>query len=223
MLVKDMIQIIGADVSTSNTKMPGTAFGISTESCNVGERLREVDGAICSRCYAVLIEKMRPNVRKSYGRRLQAIIGAIDNKDTSLWVAAMSERIAMLIIKKELDPYHRWHDSGDLLNTTHLVMLINVAYLLPDVNFWLPTKEKALIRRYKSAINCFPPNMAVRVSSAMIGGPPLEGVGLTCGTHRKGEEYFGMECPAYKQGNKCGDCRACWDTSVPHVSYRLHR
>jgi len=29
-------------------------------------------------------------------------------------------------------------------------------------------------------------------------------------------------CPAPKQGNKCVDCRKCWDKSIKNVSYTLH-
>jgi hypothetical protein len=29
-------------------------------------------------------------------------------------------------------------------------------------------------------------------------------------------------CPSSKQGNKCLDCRACWNRSVANVSYLKH-
>jgi len=73
MKLADIKIVIGGDISTSNSKMPGACFGISTDSCNVGETLRHVKGSVCEKCYAVRIEKMRPSVRKGWGNRLQAI------------------------------------------------------------------------------------------------------------------------------------------------------
>ena len=32
----------------------------------------------------------------------------------------------------------------------------------------------------------------------------------------------GATCPAPKQDNACGDCRACWDPSVKNVAYGIH-
>jgi len=32
----------------------------------------------------------------------------------------------------------------------------------------------------------------------------------------------GATCPAPKQGNACGDCRACWDPKVKNVAYGKH-
>jgi hypothetical protein len=29
-------------------------------------------------------------------------------------------------------------------------------------------------------------------------------------------------CPAPKQNNECGSCRACWDKSVKEVVYKAH-
>ena len=32
----------------------------------------------------------------------------------------------------------------------------------------------------------------------------------------------GYCCPAYDQGGNCGDCRACWDSNIDNVDYKLH-
>ena len=32
----------------------------------------------------------------------------------------------------------------------------------------------------------------------------------------------GFNCPASKQGNECGECRACWDGSVENINYKKH-
>jgi len=56
----------------------------------------------------------------------------------------------------------------------------------------------------------------------MIGDAPMRGHTLTSTVHRKGEHQHGHECPAPKQGNNCGDCRACWSTKVLNISYTKH-
>jgi len=32
----------------------------------------------------------------------------------------------------------------------------------------------------------------------------------------------GATCPAPKQDNACGDCRACWDPLVKNIAYGEH-
>ena len=48
MLLKDIKRILGGDVSSKNSKMPGTSFGLTTDTCNVGGKLRDIDGSVCS-------------------------------------------------------------------------------------------------------------------------------------------------------------------------------
>ena len=78
-----------------------------------------------------------------------------------------------------------------------------------------------MITTYLRDYGPFPSNLCVRVSSAMIDGAPLTKFPNTSTVHAT-VHAFGYECPAHKQENKCGDCRACWDHSVPNVSYLGH-
>lgn len=221
MKIKDIKVILGGDLSTKNSKMPGSTFGLSTAGCKVGTELRKVCGSVCEKCYAHKLEKIRPSVKLGWQNRTDAVNAAMTNGNSNKWVSAMAQRIQQLA-EKSGEFYHRWHDSGDLQSFEHLVMIVEVCELTPQVNHWIPTKEKAIIKRYLRTFGSFPENLSVRVSSAMIGEFPAQ---IGCGTstvHRKEKPYAGHECPAYKQGGQCGDCRACWNQQVTNISYPLH-
>ncbi len=219
---KEAIQIIGADISTSNSKMPGASFGLSATCCNVGGKLQKVCGSVCHNCYALRLEKMRPDVHNGYMKRTSKIHKAMsDPIHREKWISAMVERIKRKT--KPEDPHFRWHDSGDLQGFEHLCMIVEVAEKLPNIHFWLPTKEQGIIRKYLKTKGKFPKNLTVRVSGTMINGKPPKINGLPTSTvYDKHGTPTGFDCPAYKQGNKCMDCRACWDKTVANISYKKH-
>jgi hypothetical protein len=222
MKVKEIKVILGGDLSTSNSKMPGASFGLSTSGCKVGGKLRNVCGSVCEKCYAHKLEKLRPSVKLGWQNRTDALEDALgDITKEHNWIVAMVQRIGQVTDRIGSD-YFRWHDSGDLLALDHLRMIVAVVEATPHINHWLPTKEKRMVAGYLRLHGDFPANLSVRVSAAMIGAEPLEGNGNTCTVHRKGEDFHGQACPASQQGGACGDCRACWDTSVVNVSYPLH-
>ena len=221
MTLKEIKEILGGDVSSKNSKMPGTSFGLSTDYCNVGGTLRDVKGSVCSSCYAERLENFRPSVKKGWTNRAEAVLRAT-SEDTpgtlermSTWTDAMVERLL------KLNPtHHRWHDSGDLLNYNHLMMIVWVADMMPHVSFWLPTKEKALINKFLRNRK-FPDNLTVRLSAPMVDQQlkrkDIQTSMVTTGT--PGDVWI---CPARHQGNACNDCRACWDSGVPVVAYPKH-
>lgn len=216
MLVKEIKVVLGGDLGQT-TKMPGKSFGLSTDACNVGTKLRDKCGSVCESCYARRLENFRPSVRQGHNNRTAAVLKATESKaGMELWVEAMVTRIS-----KTLDGEHfRWHDSGDLLNVNHLKMIAQVARALPDVNFWLPTKEQKIVREFYRA-HIPPTNLMIRVSSAMIDGAPLRGFRYTSTVHKeKGAQ--GHTCPAPEQDGECKDCRACWSHDVLNVSYHKH-
>lgn len=211
---------IGGDISTSNSKMPGASFGLSVTGCSVGGALRDVEGSVCQKCYAARLEAMRPSVRQGWTARLEAVRACSGNPEaTRAWVDAMVQRIATKCAKA--GPFFRWHDSGDLQGLEHLKMIVDVAIRLPAISFWLPTKEKAVVRAYLRNYK-LPSNLVVRVSAAMVDGKPVNVPGALTSTVTKAGPAVGHECPARHQGNACGDCRACWNPEVPNVAYPLH-
>src|SRR5262245_56757023 len=200
------------------SKMPGFGYSLPAADCQVGTRLRDVDGSTCQHCYA--FERGRygiPKVTSALKRRLAAIT-------KEHWVPAMTELINRRASKCDV---FRWHDSGDLQSVEHFRRICAVAEGSPDVRHWLPTREYRYVSEFVTAGGIIPKNLNVRLSAHMIGGnvptfPRLKGL-VTISTVSDGETFTDAhQCPAPQQGNHCGGCRACWDKNVPHVDYHLH-
>jgi hypothetical protein len=195
--------------SLSNpSKMPGHAYSIPAIECKTGGILRDVPGSVCYDCYAC-------KGRYHFSPVILAMYKRFDGLLHPDWVDAMAH-----LIRQSGDTHFRWHDSGDLQSITHLSNICAIAYRLPEVSFWLPTKEKALISQYVRDYGPFPENLTVRLSSPMI-DTVVRSKFLSSSVH-KDKPAEGYECPAPKQGNQCADCRACWDQTVKNVSYHHH-
>lgn len=191
------------------SKMPGLSFGISATLCKVGAKLALVKGSTCEGCYALKANYSYPSVKLAHAKRFEGL-------SHPQWGEAMT-----YLIKASGETYFRWHDSGDLQSFGHLLNIVKVAEQCPDVAFWLPTREKGLINQYMRSFGQFPANLTVRVSAAMIDTIPPEGYQNTSTVHKE-RDPVGHECPAPKQGNKCMDCRACWNRDIQNVSYHQH-
>jgi hypothetical protein len=185
-------------------KMPGPAWSIPAESCGIGSLLRKVAGSPCSSCYALKGRYYYPNVKAALVRRL-----AVWKADRAQWREAM---VASILKQKHKVTHFRWFDSGDIQGPEMLADIIRIARALPDVSFWLPSQEHALVRRASK----LPPNLIIRLSS------PKVGKALAPGFPSSSVEGEGFKCPASTQDNKCGDCRACWNPKIERISYVKH-
>lgn len=74
-----------------------------------------------------------------------------------------------------------------------------------------------------------PANVVIRLAVHKIDGdfmrcePPIKAPGITqCVVVDQTQRNHAWWCPAHKQGNQCGDCRACWDRDELIVTYPLH-
>jgi len=189
-------------------KMPWYAYNIPASKCNVGSVLRHVPGSVCSKCFAHKGRYVFPNVRAAMDNRHALLVA-----DPSGWAGNMATLLAR---KARGDTkFFRWHDSGDLQGVWHLEALVWIAQQLPHINFWLPTKEYEIINSTHSMVRRAP-NLVVRLSAPML--EQVLPIGLTSSVN----SGVGFECPSKKQGNKCGDCRACWDRAVRNIDYPLH-
>ena len=195
-------------------KMPCYSTSISAERCNVGGKLRTVPGSVCNKCYALKGRYVFPNVKAALERRYQSLVSPD-------WIEAM----AILINHYEDKPdrgYFRWHDAGDLQSVDHLDQIIDVVRATPNVKHWLPTREYALVLKWKQAHGDFPDNITVRLSAMKVDGKVPETLGMAVSSVAKDKEYESWTCPAPTQGGKCGPCRACWTSTVKHVTYKIH-
>jgi hypothetical protein len=191
------------------SKMPGKSYGISAKLCNIGQKLATVPGSVCFGCYAMKDNYNYPSVKVAHERRAAGL-------------SSVSWRDAMVtLIRRSDDKFFRWHDSGDLQSFQHLLDIVAIADKLPQVNFWLPTKEKKLILQYRETFGDFPANLVVRISGAMVDGKPLAYDGNTSTVHST-VFFHGFKCRAPEQDGKCLDCRACWNKEIKNVSYEIH-
>lgn len=202
------LEIVGGLTHTS--KMPCPSYSLPASACKVGSALAKIPDTICSKCYAKRGHYPFPNVQNKMNQRLSALV-------RPEWVDAM-----VLLIS----PYNvfRWHDSGDLQDYHHLKKIVEVCRRTPQTLHWMPTHERRLMCKWFRYNDSLPENLIVRLSSTYFDRPASTLKGLietTSGSH-KHEEPIGFACPAPSQGGACGECRACWDKSIPHVSYKAH-
>lgn len=187
-------------------KMPCFGYGLPAEACRTGSVLARIAGTICSRCYAKRLRYRWPSVRTAMARRLASL-------DDPRWVEAMA-----VLLRDQ--PYFRWHDSGDLQSVDHLHRLVQVCRATPHTLHWLPTRETAMMRAYTRS-NPLPGNLVVRLSAARFDAPAPERAARELGVCVSGAGSQAT-CPAKRQGNACGPCRACWDPWQFSVTYAQH-
>lgn len=227
---KQALAIIGS--LSKPSKMPGYAIGLpagkalwvsdiakskgdsepSLKGCAVGAKLVEIKGSTCSKCYALKGNYAFKNVRNAQYNRLKGL-------SDPLWIDAMVEVLYMSI--DPMEPYFRWHDSGDILSLEHLEKIVEVCKRTKYIRHWLPTRQGNFVKEYLDKYEAFPSNLIIRVSSTMIDGGPVVSYKNTSTVHDT-KPAVGYSCPAYTQDGKCGDCRACWDKRVKNVSYPKH-
>ena len=202
--------------SLSNpSKMPGFGYSTPAKDCQTGSKLAEIVNSICSICYAKKGRYIFPNVQNAMQFRLDSI-SKID------WIDCMVE----LISKKQSKlpegqrEFFRWHDSGDIQGVWHLEKIAEIARRLPEINFWLPTREYRFVREWLATATK-PSNLQIRLSAYMIDGKPPTELANRLGLTTSGVSENGFNCPAPKQDNACGDCRACW-TSDENINYKSH-
>lgn len=201
MKTKDAIKI--THTLGKPSKMPGFSYGLPAQECKTGSKLAKKPGSTCFGCYALKgCYRFKAFKTASY-KRLEAL-------KNPLWVKAMAAQIS-----SKKSKYFRWHDSGDVQDLKHLAKIFKVAKLTPGVQHWLPTRE-AWTQAYQDRA---PKNLVIRFSMPMVNQPAA---GNWRNTSTVVTEEKNSTCPASKQGNKCLDCRACWDLSVKNVAYLAH-
>ena len=195
------------------SKMPSFGYSLSAFKCKVGSKLREVLNSTCADCYALKGRYVFPNVQEALDRRLEKV------ENNPKWVEAMAFLISWYCTKTKV---FRWHDSGDVQSLEHLVMIVEIANRTKEITHWLPTREVGIVQQYKKKYGKFPINLVVRISSTMVNGVPHKFHEHSSTVATSKALSIGHLCPAPKQNNKCGDCRACWNTNISNITYLKH-
>ena len=210
--IKDAETAVGG-LSTPS-KMPSYAWSISAKRCNTGSKLAKVKGSVCYNCYALKGRYMFNNTQDALERRYDAW-----SSDRERWVDAM---IYLMHNKQHIvnTGHFRFFDSGDIQGSDMLDDINLVAWASPHIRFWLPTKEYKLIKNYDKEIA---PNLVIRVSAPTV-DKEFSGYTHISTVYNKDniDTAKGVVCPASKQDNQCGSCRACWNDKVSEVSYIAH-
>ena len=194
-----------------NSKMPSYTLAIpAREACPRGGVLATIKGTVCYGCYAAKGLDALPTAARAKQVRWDTIQTCLASPTLrELWLEAFE--VAM---RKE--EYFRWHSAGDLFSAEYAELVAEACKRTPWVKHWIPTREK----RYYSHFEWLN-NVVFRVSDDMIDQQTNKHTGHTSGVHTA-QPARGIECASYDNDGKCGDCRACWDPNVDHVSYRVH-
>ena len=199
---KDELKQITGGLSKPS-KMPGFSYNLPATKCITGAKLVKIPGSVCSGCYALKGRYRFPNVKDAMQRRLDSI-------NHPLWIKAM----ATSIIETKTG-FFRWHDSGDLQSLDHLKKIFEVCKLTPSIKHWLPTREASIISCIQA--DEVPKNLIIRLSAHKV-----DGKASTFWPWTSTVVTSEKTCPAAEQDNKCKDCRACWDRTIPNVAYGKH-
>lgn len=194
------------------SKMPCFSYSIPASNCITGGKLFNVANSVCENCYARGGRYPMKNVQNALHRRMNSLADPF-------WVDNM-----VYLIKNAKQKFFRWHDSGDLQGEWHLNKIVEVARQCPSVKFWLPTKEFRMVSDWQKANGAFPDNLTVRMSAPMKEHrvhPKFGPSSMVVKDPSKNPNTFTL-CKAYERQGKCGNCRACWNKSVPVVAYKEH-
>ena len=206
---------------SQTSKMPCKSSSLPTEACNTGFKMAQIEGSICSKCYADrgFYSMYANSIKPVQHARLDAVLLAMsDPVQAILWVSAMSAHIGA-------DKYFRHHDSGDLQGLAHLELIAQLAIATPHTMHWLPTREYSIVKAYIAKHKALPANLIVRLSAmypdvAVVIPKSLQGIANITASNVHTTKPIGQACMAPTQNGECRDCRACWTSAT--VSYAMH-
>jgi len=168
------------------------------------------DGSLvdaCKGCYATTGNYNYPNVKAP----------RIENRED--WQA--EDWVERMVNALESQRYFRWFDSGDMYSIGLAEKILKVMESTPWVKHWLPTRM-VKFSKFQGIVSKMQqlPNVMVRFSSDSVTGEhgPEHGSVIVSDP----SQSKGFLCRAYENEGRCNGCRACYDKSVPLVSYPAH-
>lgn len=199
------------------SKMPGFSFGLPAQLCITGRKLAALPDTVCSGCYALKGNYRFRNVKEPRFANHRWLMHCLASGQGETWINGMVEAIGNRVTVST--PFFRWHDSGDLQSAEHLLLIMKVCERLPSVQFWLPTREYAMVQDVMMDGHAIPSNLTIRLSAHKLNTTIAPSNGLVASSVDAG---VGFICPARTQGNECRECRACWSLGVANVDYVKH-
>ena len=208
---------------TKTTKMPGPSWSLPAHKA-----CPRANGTICDSCYASKGCYRYTTTQQAQAARFAWTVESMRTPPgRAEWIATM-----VSAIRETGTAYFRVHDSGDMFNVAYAECWLEVCRQLPCVKFWIPTRAwqqpsgalplfdplLSTLRKLASL-----PNVVVRPSALNFGEHAPVIAGLHAGSTADMPDVFrAFQCPAYRQGGNCGDCRKCWEAKDTPVSYCRH-
>lgn len=229
MLSLEVIKPVVEIKFSQTEKMPWISWDIPAWECKTGSKLVNVKGSICEGCYALKGRYGFGIVKDANTNRFNELA-----KGLEVWKQAFIKALAKKYkhMKDKSNAYFRWFTSGDVQSLDMLVAMNEIALALPEVKFWLPTKEHGMVREYLAIHGKFADNFTVRPSMYMVDQVPSKGLGLPTSTairtpanaDSRHENICPASLEAFNGASKvnCNDCRKCWDKNVNNVAYIYH-
>ena len=143
-----------------------------------------------------------------------------DNKQD--WQRAEWVNDMVQALKK--DTHFRWFDSGDMYSLELAEKMLAIMVATPNTKHWLPTRM-AKFPKFQAVLAAMQalPNVMVRFSSDAVDGAFTKGLHGSTIVPSADTAPAGVQvCPAYSQGGKCLDCRACYSKDIPVIGYPAH-
>ena len=183
-------------------------------------------GSVCRSCYAAQGTHWMPGalrVRASNAAWLRGRTGA--RPGYRRWRRMVAQLAGAIGTAR----YVVVHESGDFAQPWETEMWADVATLCPSTRFWVRTRTWRLDGEWVQALRRLhqAPNVTVRLSALEVDGPaPRVVAGIRFAYEFPASRVVatdGPGCPKQEHGScSRAGCRACWDRSVPVVTYRLH-
>jgi hypothetical protein len=194
------------------SKMPCFSYSIPAWECKKGSELAKIKGSTCYNCYAMKGMYTFSNVKKALYTRFEKI-------SQLFWLESMVLTIAI----NEKTNFFRWHDSGDLQSVEHLANIVKIAELMPNINFWLPTREYKIVSDFEGII---PQNLCIRFSSHMNNSYKeirnKKNASVVIDNENLSQSGNVCHATLHDSDGKCGDCRKCWNTEIEIIEYIKH-
>ena len=183
-------------------KMAGMPAITSSMLCNeYCERLREIPGTVCEKCYTLKYLQSRPSVDKCYRENTELLTKSVIPIHQLPFINAAMCRL---------------ESFGDIINATHLQNYINLIKKNSHCIFSLFTKNYTVVFDYFKT-HKQPKNLSIVISSLLLNQP----FDINCLTETKltNVKIFTVYTKAYAKDkgvvincgkNRCIDCRRCY-------------
>ena len=176
------------------------------------------ENAVCSHCYAMGGTYIFPNVKTALAAKADFLLNSLRNDKGATFIQEMVTQIkkayngrAKTINGKPFNKkLFRVHDSGDLFSPAYIDCWIAICKQLPEITFWIPTREyirHSQLPKLRELASL--DNAVVRPSALTIGAPIPVVEGLDNGTSVHKTVKYALEagykpCPATIKKNQIG-------------------